>query len=403
VKAAATVADRCLETGRLWECTDWRKKVKRECKERKDKGSQQCSQWREDRRRDCASWDRECCDWWPCSWACKVITWVCVALAEISSWACVAYVWVANVVCVAWAYISSYSCAAWKYIATAACLAIDVITSVINIVVIAIESVIGWIISAVAFVINLFLIVPILGRLVRWIWELILTIVYFLISLVDIVLWLIGIRPEKKLRVCPIILRDATGPVIPLDTVVRHLSEAVRAYREQANVRIVPTKAFHFSTAFSDPETPDTTWVNTSMAPVSESILSGLPCGIGLGWTDLGVDGSTLEAQASVNCFYSTWRRLLGYGAPVVVFYVKQMASDSGSVGCSAGPLTDWVVVDRQGSLVSTTAHETGHACNLWHSTDPNNLMAPATIRVGSSLDLHQILLVRASRHVTYF
>jgi predicted Zn-dependent protease len=72
--------------------------------------------------------------------------------------------------------------------------------------------------------------------------------------------------------------------------------------------------------------------------------------------------------------------------------------------GCSLGPLTDYVTVAFKESITRTLAHELGHACNLWHYDDPDNLMTPGRSGgVGYSLSRVQKALVRMSRHVTYF
>ena len=71
---------------------------------------EECVEWRDDGYEGCDAWDSRCCDWWPCSWACKVVTWFCVA-----------WVWVSNLVCVAWNVITTTFCVVW-----------DVVTTVIN-------------------------------------------------------------------------------------------------------------------------------------------------------------------------------------------------------------------------------------------------------------------------------
>ena len=100
----------------------------------------------------------------------------------------------------------------------------------------------------------------------------------------------------------------------------------------------------------------------------------------------------------------SSWRRTSGYGAPICAFAVKRFAPDR--AGWSPGPLTDWVLVDFSADG-STLAHELGHACNLWHIVDVNNLMnetaTPSTPGQRRSLTGWQIAMLRASRHVTYF
>jgi hypothetical protein len=55
-----------------------------------------CKEYRDQGYNACARWDRNCCDWWPCSWACKLITWLCVAWYWISHWFCVVYQTVVN-------------------------------------------------------------------------------------------------------------------------------------------------------------------------------------------------------------------------------------------------------------------------------------------------------------------
>jgi predicted Zn-dependent protease len=80
-------------------------------------------------------------------------------------------------------------------------------------------------------------------------------------------------------------------------------------------------------------------------------------------------------------------------------------------VGCSLGPLTDYITVmfrREDASVVdhSTLAHELGHACSLSHVDGGNNLMnphpEPANRAQRRSLTRAQIALLRASRHVTY-
>jgi hypothetical protein len=77
-------------------CTEYRETVKYGCKQYRDDGYNACDRW-----------DRNCCDWWPCSWGCKLITWLCMA-----------WYWVSNLVCVAWGYIASWACTAGTIFST---------------------------------------------------------------------------------------------------------------------------------------------------------------------------------------------------------------------------------------------------------------------------------------------
>jgi hypothetical protein len=113
----------------------------------------------------------------------------------------------------------------------------------------------------------------------------------------------------------------------------------------------------------------------------------------------------------TTHCFYGAWRRLLGYGAPLSVFFVRSVP---GGAGCGLW-IVDFVTVAAQTvptpqDLRRVAAHELGHAANLWHigaASNADNLMATPRPPVANVFDyrLHdwQVLLVRASKHVTYF
>jgi hypothetical protein len=121
-------------------------------------------------------------------------------------------------------------------------------------------------------------------------------------------------------------------------------------------------------------------------------------------------------------CFYGAWRRILGYGAPVTIFVVRDVDRDAATGdstdGCSLW-ITNYVTIEAGiafPSALRVAAHELGHVCNLWHlcvDDDVKNLMADGgTCSPTSStfpdfvdpyLDDWQVLLLRASRHVTYF
>jgi len=91
---------------------------------------------------------------------------------------------------------------------------------------------------------------------------------------------------------------------------------------------------------------------------------------------------------------------LIGYGQPLTVFIVRSMSTHN---GCSLGAATDYVTVEAK-TLRATRrllAHEVAHACGLWHSKNPANLMAPRG--PGEELAHWQAAILRTSRHVTFF
>lgn len=355
---------------------------------------EECNEWRDEGHSECSEWDDQCCTWWPCSWGCKLVTWVCVFS-----------VWVANVVCVGWTVIT-----------TAVCVLFDVLSTVLNVVLVTLESILGWVLSAVAFLVELVMAIPVLGTLIRWAVNIATTIVWSLMSVPDALLGLIGIRPEKKLRVCTVILRDETGAVIcDPPYAVDLLQVAADVFKRDANVRLLPLAPFKYSTGFLGAETVTEDWVATE-GGASDADTLDAPCdeaGFGAEW---GLTGSKFQLKASTNCFYGAWRRVTGYGSPVACFVVRSVGSSATTQGCCLW-LVDYMTVIFQpppagGGLINrrVLAHEGGHACNLWHigaAANPTNLMGtpwnPTVPDLPQSrLDDWQVLLVRGSRHVTY-
>jgi hypothetical protein len=344
-------------------CLEWGEERHQECTEYRDEGYNKCSDW-----------DEDCCDWWPCSWGCKLVTWICVA-----------WYWVSNVVCVAWTWITTAICLIW-----------DVVVTVVNVIVETLESVLGWVLSGIAVIFELFFAIPYLGRFVKWVWNIVLTGIWGIIGIPDAILGLIGIRPEKKLRLCVVILRDEKGvPVAQKSDVVPHLQSAIDIYREEANVRVIPSKAFQYDSPFGDDETATEDWIHIAAEGAGESLLD-TDCGGGAAGDDLGTPGAAAELLSITKCFYGKWRRVIGYGAPIIVIVNRDVA---GKKGCSLGPLSDYVTVE--GGDPICLPHEVGHACNLWHFGGSTNLANSNC--GGTKLKWWQVLLVRDSRHVTYF
>ncbi|MCP3957910.1 MAG: hypothetical protein GY719_08665 [bacterium] len=395
----------CIEWGveRHQECSKTADQGYNECSRTEDQGYSQCSQ-----RRDAGY--RNCCDWWPCSMFCRAWVW-------ISNVVCVAWTWISNVVCVAWTWISNVVCVAWTWISTAVCLAWAAVVTIVNAVLVTIESIVGWVLSALAFLVELIEMIPVLGTLVRWILNAVTAAINIVGSLVDGFLGFIGVRPEKILRVCPVILRDEDGAVTASEEVaVAMLQLAVDVYKRDANVRIVPLAAFKYSSEFAAGETVDESWLTTDGAN-SDSTLLDVPCNGGGAGADWLLTGSGFQWKMSTLCFYGAWRRVLGYGAPITCFFVRSVPPNS--LGCGLW-ITDYVTIvgniEPPPKSPRTLGHEVGHACNLWHlcvDDDNRNLMGvrgacnPASAtpsdRANPRMSEAQTLLVRGSKHVTYF
>lgn len=372
-------------------CLEWGEERHQDCTQTADQGYNECS----------ASADqgyRDCCDWAPCSWFCD--TWV----------------WISNVVCVVWTWVSNVVCVAWTWVTTAVCVVWDVITTVINVILVTIESILGWVLSAIAFITELIEMIPVIGTIVRWFLNGFSYVFWIIGSLFDAFLGLIGIRPEKLLRVCNVILLDENGGVTATTPdVVAMLQLAADVYKRDANVRLVPLRPFKYSTGFLGAETVDASWVQVD-SNNSDADLLDPPCNAAGEWW---LPGSKFQFKISTLCFYGSWRRVTGYGAPITVFIVRDIP---GALGCGIG-IVDYVTVDGMAADPAninysprTIGHEIGHECTLWHvcvDDGITNMMATsgacdpdsntASDRVNPVMEGWQALIVRASKHVTYF
>jgi len=271
----------------------------------------------------------------------------------------------------------------------------------------------GWVLSAIAFIVELLEMIPILGTLIRWIINGFTLIIWVVAGIVDAILGILGIRPEKILRICTIILSDEKGnPVASTDNAVAMLQLAANVYKRDANIRLVPLRPFFYSTGFRGAETVDASWVQIDSSASQSNILDA-PCNAGGEWL---VEGSILQLKGSTMCFYGAWRRVLGYGAPITCFIVRSMPN---ALGCSL-VITDYVGVVGNFNLPPdsprTVGHEVGHSSMLWHTCvddnirnimatgepcDPDSTTAPN--RIDPEFEDWQTIIVRSSKHATYF
>ncbi|MEK6241493.1 MAG: M10 family metallopeptidase domain-containing protein [Escherichia coli] len=251
--------------------------------------------------------------------------------------------------------------------------------------------------NALATVIELIFTVPVAGRLLKWGWSLGLSLISLVAGFFDGILWLAGVRPEKKLRVGVIVLRDEHGlPLMASSEVPAGIEQAGNTFLNRANVRIIPTWEIEIGTVGQDDAwNADGKWVRINPESGQNSILI-VGCNQVAFGEDLGRAGSEFEfLMASLNA-RGNLRRVIGIGAPLIAFIVADI---NGFLGCSLGPLSDYVTV-KQGH-VDCVAHELGHACNLPHSDDAENLMFRRGC-TNDELTVWQVILLRASRHVAY-
>ncbi len=400
----------CVEKIKTDECLKTRDDGYEKCNETRDDGYKQCTQTRDE------GYDK-CCGWWPCSWACDVVTW-------ISNIVCVVSTWIENIVCVGWEWVKNLVCVVWKYIVMFVCVVADVVSSIFNLLVAILDFILSIIGSIIAFVFDIILSLPFIGRFVEWVLNIIKTVVYAVYSLPDAILTLLGIMPEKKLKLLVIIQNDsAKEPVVKdINVVYRDIQYLINTFRAEMNIRVMPTNLFMYRSAFSGDNYSFEDFVKTDDSVSSNRTLDVCcdACAAGDDLTSIGTNFNLMMARLG---FSTNARRLVGYGAPIIAFAVRSYTD--GKAGCSLGPLSDYVTIkfnetqsggmypggvffpaneltpDKSLDAVTDLAHEVGHCCNLPHKEDITNLMNPSPNRTGH-LSVWQKMLVRSSRHVTY-
>lgn len=252
--------------------------------------------------------------------------------------------------------------------------------------------------NLLAALVDLIFCIPVIGRLIKWLWNSLLTLLHFLVGMVEALLWKVGYRPQKKFRIGFLILSDAPDKSLATPEKILPALEKAQQIYAQAHIEIVPAfpppKKLSESGARPDADR----WARSLPHPASQRILE-VDCNLPALLQDFGLPGMQFQYNTVSQFFQSGLRRITGYGAPVTVMVVKDIGKFG---GCSLGWLSDYVTVKY--TSIYTTAHELGHACNLLHRKDTNNLMHPSAGRQEEILLTDwQIALLRSSRHITYF
>ena len=308
-----------------------------------------------------------------------------------------------------------------------------VVTTVINAVEETVDSTVGWLVNYVSAIVEEYILaIPGFGRFWGWIVHGLQEIINFSTNAPDFILSYIGIRPEKKLKLLVIIQRDAQGvPVAKTETVRSYVQHAINIFKNEANVRILPSGPFIYSSPVDDTPKAIDKYIYIESERSDYDTLN-VSCGTAAGGEDLGWSGSKFQKKMAKYDTSGAGRRVIGVGSSVCAFSVQNFLDGKG--GCSIGPLSDYITIlfrdshadlstaitmgvitedeiNKGRRIATTLAHELGHACNLSHKefyvgedVDIDNLMYPGERGRprGTSLSSLQISILRSSRHVTY-
>ena len=117
---------------------------------------------------------------------------------------------------------------------------------------------------------------------------------------------------------------------------------------------IIPLAPFKYSTGFAGAETVDDSWVVVDVRNSDNSLLD-VPCGSGGAGVDWLGTGTGFQSKSSTLCFFGSWWRVIGYGAPVSCFIIRSVP---GALGCSPW-ITDYATIVRENAL-SPSSPRTG-------------------------------------------
>jgi hypothetical protein len=238
---------------------------------------------------------------------------------------------------------------------------------------------------------------PGLGRLLRWVWSLALTLLHLVGGMLEYGLIKLGFFPVKRMQLGVVILRDETGePVSAPAALLPDIQKAIDLLYQKARVRLVPVPPIAYDLDEHGCCIAAEDWVFTDPRPAHKAMLD-VHCNNLALREDLWITGALYQLLTLRVFIHTSVRRLLGYGAPVIAIVVRDLDRHG---GCSIGPLTDYVTIAKYAGYC--LAHELGHACSLPHyAKDADNLMDPTCGK--SELTEWQVALLRASRHVSFF
>jgi hypothetical protein len=254
------------------------------------------------------------------------------------------------------------------------------------------NTVVGGAANIIGAVWSIILAIPILGGIIRTVWNWVIEVVWRILGGIDWLLSLAGYRPRKRMGFRVVIPIKNGNPIATPSDLQNMVDGAIATYNRLCNIELEFGGFAQFTT-----EPPESA-INPNCGALG--FFSDW-----FGW--FGVVGSWYEIAATSTSMDGAWRKLVGYGPQIIVFAVRNVTPDDANsitVGCSFAATHDYVFVEPTAGRPQVMAHEIGHACLLAHRDDePQNLMYDSGLTLVPTLTGWQISAIRGSRHCTYW
>jgi len=242
--------------------------------------------------------------------------------------------------------------------------------------------VVSIILDIAAFIVSLVLSIPIIGGIIRTVLNWLTEIIWRIVGIFDFIGSLLGLRWRKKMYFGILIPTHDGKPLASQSDIQLQIDSAIEHMDRLCNVNLKFT-----GTCISAVDAPNN--------PLT------YPCNAEGYFSDWWIQGSFYEFASSLCKFEDGWRRILGYGAEIIVIVVDNVTPEP-TDGCSMGPTTNYVMTEPN-TQYNMIVHEMGHACFLQHrDNNPTNLMSPTVLSTSQALTNWQISIIRSSRHCTY-
>ena len=301
------------------------------------------------------------CQWW--NVPCHAARAACVAAMAVARAAC----WVARTACVVAAEVAKGACIVAAAVARGAC------------------EIANFALDLIALAINLILSIPIIGGILRTILNWVTEIVWRAFGLIDFFASWVGIRPRKKMYFGVIVPSVDGTPIASDADIMNQVNAASQFFDTTCNINMIFSGICH-----------------TDITPPDAGLT--VACDVTGFLNDWWLAGSYFELASATCKFTDGFRRVIGYGAEIIIFVVRNVTPDSGlsTQGCSFASSNNYVVVEAGAGVSNFMAsHEIGHACWLPHDSG-TNLMNGNVPNSNPTLTALQIATIRGSKHCVY-